>query len=222
MDEPINLVLFSGTDDKLQAAAVMTAGAGGRGSGMRSLVCRLGPFGKFAKAGETAHQDPAHEAARGDHVRIGQAIPDLSSVAFRLHDPGRPHDREVLGDVRLADPHLVCEAADFLRLVGEEMEDLEPAGACEDLHDLRLEGPDRVHGRIIHPCASAHKVPMARSRDRPAGPPPAGRQGVPCRGGLDALPAGGGPQQIRGSCSPTSMSTIRSDPTIVWIVTMAG
>src|SRR5512145_2043283 len=27
MDEPINLVLFSGTDDKLQAAAVLTAGA---------------------------------------------------------------------------------------------------------------------------------------------------------------------------------------------------
>lgn len=27
MDEPLNLVLFSGTDDKLQAAAVMTAGA---------------------------------------------------------------------------------------------------------------------------------------------------------------------------------------------------
>jgi peroxiredoxin family protein len=27
MDEPLNLVLFSGTDDKLQAAAVLTAGA---------------------------------------------------------------------------------------------------------------------------------------------------------------------------------------------------
>jgi len=31
MDEPINLVLFSGTDDKLQAAAVMTAGAAALG-----------------------------------------------------------------------------------------------------------------------------------------------------------------------------------------------
>ena len=27
MDEPLNVVLFSGTDDKLQAAAVLTAGA---------------------------------------------------------------------------------------------------------------------------------------------------------------------------------------------------
>jgi len=31
VDEPINLVLFSGTDDKLQAAAVMTAGAAALG-----------------------------------------------------------------------------------------------------------------------------------------------------------------------------------------------
>src|SRR5512141_2180029 len=31
MDEPLNLVLFSGTDDKLQAAAVLTAGAAALG-----------------------------------------------------------------------------------------------------------------------------------------------------------------------------------------------
>ena len=31
MDEPINLILFSGTDDKLQAAAVLTAGAAALG-----------------------------------------------------------------------------------------------------------------------------------------------------------------------------------------------
>ena len=31
MDSPINLVLFSGTDDKLQAAAVLTAGAAALG-----------------------------------------------------------------------------------------------------------------------------------------------------------------------------------------------
>ena len=34
--------------------------------------------------------------------------------------------------------------------------------------------------------------------------------------------AGAPGQQIRGSCSPTSMSTIRSLPTIVRIVTMPG
>jgi peroxiredoxin family protein len=31
MDEPLNLVLFSGTDDKLQAAAVLTAGSAALG-----------------------------------------------------------------------------------------------------------------------------------------------------------------------------------------------
>jgi peroxiredoxin family protein len=31
MDDPLNLVLFSGTDDKLQAAAVLTAGAAALG-----------------------------------------------------------------------------------------------------------------------------------------------------------------------------------------------
>ena len=31
MDEPLNVVLFSGTDDKLQAAAVLTAGAAALG-----------------------------------------------------------------------------------------------------------------------------------------------------------------------------------------------
>ena len=31
MDEPLNLVLFSGTDDKLQSASVLAAGAPARG-----------------------------------------------------------------------------------------------------------------------------------------------------------------------------------------------
>ena len=31
MDETLNLVLFSGTDDKLQAAAILTAGAAALG-----------------------------------------------------------------------------------------------------------------------------------------------------------------------------------------------
>ena len=39
------------------------------------------------------------------------------------------------------------------------------------------------------------------------------------RGSTGPSPAG---QQMRGSCSPTSMSTIRSLPTIVRIVTMPG
>src|SRR5450756_3126600 len=66
---------------------VTSGDAGGRGSGMRSLVCGLGPFRKLAQAGETAHQDPAHEAERGDDIRIGQAIPDLSLI--HISEPTR-------------------------------------------------------------------------------------------------------------------------------------
>ena len=38
MDEPINLVLFSGTDDKLQAAAVLTAGAAALGKSVNVFL----------------------------------------------------------------------------------------------------------------------------------------------------------------------------------------
>jgi peroxiredoxin family protein len=38
MDEPLNLVLFSGTDDKLQAAAVLTAGAAALGKPVNVFV----------------------------------------------------------------------------------------------------------------------------------------------------------------------------------------
>ena len=42
MDEPLNLVLFSGTDDKLQAAAVLTAGAAALGKPGQHLPAVLG------------------------------------------------------------------------------------------------------------------------------------------------------------------------------------
>ena len=38
MDEPLNVVLFSGTDDKLQAAAVLTAGAAALGKPVHLFV----------------------------------------------------------------------------------------------------------------------------------------------------------------------------------------
>jgi peroxiredoxin family protein len=42
MDEPLNLVLFSGTDDKLNAAAVLTAGAAALGKPV-NVFLRTGP-----------------------------------------------------------------------------------------------------------------------------------------------------------------------------------
>ncbi|MEW6224173.1 MAG: DsrE/DsrF/DrsH-like family protein [Chloroflexota bacterium] len=49
MDEPLNLVLFSGTDDKLQAAAVLTAGAAALGKPV-NLFLQYWALDAFTKA----------------------------------------------------------------------------------------------------------------------------------------------------------------------------
>ena len=71
MDEPLNLVLFSGTDDKLQAAAVMTAGrprSGGRSTSSSST----GPWRPSARTGSgraSASSPEAGEAGRHSSPR---------------------------------------------------------------------------------------------------------------------------------------------------------
>lgn len=87
MDEPLNLVLFSGTDDKLQAAAVLTAGAAalgrpvnvflqywaldafrrGRIAGDHGLAPEAGAEGRahvetMRRAGQTGWQDVLRQA----------------------------------------------------------------------------------------------------------------------------------------------------------------
>jgi peroxiredoxin family protein len=87
MDEPLNLVLFSGTDDKLQAAAVLTAGAAALGkpvnvflqywaldafrrdriSGDHGLAPEAGPDGRIhvdhlRAAGQTSWADTMRQA----------------------------------------------------------------------------------------------------------------------------------------------------------------
>jgi peroxiredoxin family protein len=49
VDEPLNLVLFSGTDDKLQAAAVLTAGAAALGRPV-NLFLQYWALDAFTKA----------------------------------------------------------------------------------------------------------------------------------------------------------------------------
>jgi peroxiredoxin family protein len=69
MDEPLNLVLFSGTDDKLQAAAVLAAGAAALGKPVNifdhGLAPEAGPGGKAAVAAlARAGQVPWSETMR--------------------------------------------------------------------------------------------------------------------------------------------------------------
>ena len=92
-----------------------------------------------------------------------------------------------------------------------------PTGNRRSLRNAMPEPSGRLAVRPRDPTGRPFLV--TRPADPRAGPPPAKpadpRAGPP-------PPAAPRPQQIRGSCSPTSMSTIRSLPTIVRTVTMPG
>lgn len=66
MDSPLNLVLFSGTDDKLQAAAVLTAGAAAMGRPV-NLFLQYWALEAFRRDGIDADRGLAPEA--GQHGR---------------------------------------------------------------------------------------------------------------------------------------------------------
>ena len=78
MDESINLVLFSGTDDKLQAAAVLTAGAAALGKPV-NIFLQYWALDAFradrigADHGLAPEAGPAGRAAVDDLTAAGQA-----------------------------------------------------------------------------------------------------------------------------------------------------
>jgi peroxiredoxin family protein len=78
MDHPINLVLFSGTDDRLQAAAVLTAGAAALGQPVHIFLqyWALDAFRADRIAvdhGLAPEAGPAGRLAVDDLARAGQA-----------------------------------------------------------------------------------------------------------------------------------------------------
>ena len=78
MDEPLNLVLFSGTDDKLQCAAVLAAGAAALGKPV-NIFLQYWALDAFTKAkidadhGLAAEAGPAGRAAVDALRAAGQA-----------------------------------------------------------------------------------------------------------------------------------------------------
>jgi len=78
MDEPLNLVLFSGTDDKLQAVAVLTAGAAALGKPV-NLFLQYWALDAFTKAkidrdhGLAPEAGPEGRAAVDALAKAGQA-----------------------------------------------------------------------------------------------------------------------------------------------------
>ena len=69
MDETINLVLFSGTDDKLQAAAVMTAGAAALGKPV-NVFLQYWALRSFSKAEINADHGLAAEAGESGRASV--------------------------------------------------------------------------------------------------------------------------------------------------------
>ncbi len=93
MDEPINLVLFSGTDDKLQAAAILTAGAAALGKPVNVFLQYwaleafrrdriAGDHGLAPEAGAEgrAHVDALRTAGQASWAETLRQAKDLGSV----------------------------------------------------------------------------------------------------------------------------------------------
>ena len=114
MDEPLNLVLFSGTDDKLQAAAVLTAGAAALGK----------PVNVFL-------QYWALDAFRKDRIERDHGLaPEAGSEGRRhvdhLRRAGQVGWAEVLREAKDLGPVDIQACSLSMDLLGIEETDLDP------------------------------------------------------------------------------------------------
>ncbi|HJW21493.1 MAG TPA: DsrE/DsrF/DrsH-like family protein [Candidatus Limnocylindrales bacterium] len=80
MDEPINLVLFSGTDDKLQAAAVLTAGAAALGKPV-NVFLQYWALDAFRRERIDRDHGLAPEAGAEGRVHV-EALRDAGQVSW--------------------------------------------------------------------------------------------------------------------------------------------
>ena len=114
MDETINLVLFSGTDDKLQAAAVMTAGAAALGKPV-NVFLQYWALRSFSKAEINADHGLAAEAGES-----GRASVDALAKAGQASWAETFRQAKELGEV---DIQACSLSMDLLKL---EQTDLDP------------------------------------------------------------------------------------------------
>jgi peroxiredoxin family protein len=114
MDEPLNLVLFSGTDDKLQAAAVLTAGAAALGK----------PVNMFL-------QYWALDAFRKDHIDRDHGLAPEAGTEGREHvddlrRAGQVGWAEVLRQAKDLGPVDIQACSLSMDLLGIDEADLDP------------------------------------------------------------------------------------------------
>src|SRR5689334_20443424 len=114
MSEPLNLVLFSGTDDKLQAAAVLTAGAAALGKSV-NVFLQYWALDAFRADRITRHHGLAPEAG-----------PDGRAAVDALRSAGQASWAETLRaakDIGAVDIQACSLSMDLLHL---EPTDLDP------------------------------------------------------------------------------------------------
>ena len=114
MEEPLNLVLFSGTDDKLQAAAVLTAGAAALG---RPVNIFLQYWALDAFRADRIAKDHGLAPEAGE---AGRKAVDALSRAGQASWAETLRQAKELGDVDIQ----ACSLS--MDLLGIEQEDLDP------------------------------------------------------------------------------------------------
>ena len=135
MDETINLVLFSGTDDKLQAAAVMTAGAAALGKPV-NVFLQYWALRSFTKAEINGDHGLAAEAGEA-----GRAAVDALTKAGQASWAETLRQAKELGEVDIQ----ACSLS--MDLLALEEEDLDPlVDGVEGVTAFYLNAGD---GRII-------------------------------------------------------------------------
>ncbi len=135
MDETINLVLFSGTDDKLQAAAIMTAGAAALGKPV-NVFLQYWALRAFTKAEIGVDHGLAAEAGES-----GRAAVDALAKAGQASWAETLRQAKELGEV---DIQACSLSMDVLQI---EEEDLDPlVDGVEGVTAFYLNAGD---GRII-------------------------------------------------------------------------
>ena len=114
MDEPLNLVLFSGTDDKLQAAAVLTAGAAALGKPV-NIFLQYWALDAFRR-----------ERIEGDHGLAPEAGPEGKEHVEALRRAGQASWAETLRTAKDLGSVDIEACSLSMDLLGIEQIDLDP------------------------------------------------------------------------------------------------
>ncbi len=114
MDETLNLVLFSGTDDKLQAAAVLTAGAAALGKPV-NVFLQYWALDAFSKAKIDA-----------DHGLAPEAGPEGRAAVDALTKAGQASWAETLRQAKELGSVDIQACSLSMDLLSLEAEDLDP------------------------------------------------------------------------------------------------